>query len=592
MPKKTLKVKGGSKKKGGGKKKKGRSKSPKKKAPKDVVRDAALGLTGNEILELQILREDRVSLQARVNELGDSKTVIKAQMDEMIEEEEAIFENLRSKVEKSKAYAKVLLDQRDIIERERQDAETAMQQRLQGQQRIAKDAKAKLEKVLSEWNEEKKKIELAGKALAERKSMHEKIKSLETDLEQANSHVAKREEEHGIITSIDKVKQEGYGVPALLLETLKCYPERRIIVRDAIAALTRVLHPTNADFVYEKGGVDCILNGLHDHMEDAQIQANGCRFLWQILIQGDTAPILAKLEERECLMFVLDAMQRHSDERHLHYNAVGLACLLVPKLRMQIESNHNNIAKDLAKMSKHNEKTTSGGRASTGSLPSLTGKSSGKTMINNLTKNSGMGMLALKKMTKKSAAVDLPSAEVLRSRQTTSDTVRMLFAAMDYRDGDGLAAQWCCTVLSSIIFKRAEQEVGHTLPGPSELPSLVRKHALDTIKRSVDDGERGFVSQMVHLLKSYRGKRHDVMQGMVGLMLVQLLPDDPVKKTKYLKVYKQYQVPQAVTEVAKQEHVHKDKDLLSILSEILTYFAYPIPEDPSKKKKFGMLFSR
>lgn len=159
MPKKTLKVKGGSKKKGGGKKKKGRSKSPKKKAPKDVVRDAALGLTGNEILELQILREDRVSLQARVNELGDSKTVIKAQMDEMIEEEEAIFENLRSKVEKSKAYAKVLLDQRDIIERERQDAEAAMQQRLQGQQRIAKDAKAKLEKVLSEWNDEKKKIE-------------------------------------------------------------------------------------------------------------------------------------------------------------------------------------------------------------------------------------------------------------------------------------------------------------------------------------------------------------------------------------------------------------------------------------------------
>ena len=59
----------------------------------------------------------------------------------MIEDEEEVFENLRSKVEKSKAYAKVLLDQRDIIERERQDAETVMQQRFQAQQRIAKESK-------------------------------------------------------------------------------------------------------------------------------------------------------------------------------------------------------------------------------------------------------------------------------------------------------------------------------------------------------------------------------------------------------------------------------------------------------------------
>lgn len=582
-----MKVKGGKKKKGGGKKKKGRSKSPKKKAPKDVVRDAALNLTGNEVLELQILREDRVSLQTRVNELGDSNTMIQKQMDQMKEEEEAIFENLRSKVEKSKAYAKVLLDQRDIIERERQDAETAMQQRLQAQQRIAKDAKAKLEKVLIEWEDEKKKIALAGKAMAERKSLQEKIKSLEIDLENSKSHVAKREQEHEIITSIDKVTQEAYGVPALLLETLKSYPERCVIVRDAIGALTRILHPSNAGFVYEKGGIDCILHSLRDHIDDAQIQANGCRFLWQILIQGETTVILEELEEKECLMFVLNAMQKHSDERHLHYNAVGLACLLIPKLRAQIESNHDNVAKDLARLSKKGS-----GRASTGSLPSLVGKSNGKTMINNLTKNSGMGMLALKKMTKTTGAVEIPNAEVLRSRQTTSDTVRMLFAAMDYRDGDGLAAQWCCTVLSAIIFKRAEQEVGHRLPGPTELPSLVRKHALETIKRSVDDGERGFVSRMVHLLRSYRGKRHDVMQGMVGLMIVQLLPDDPVKKTKCLKIYKQYQVPQSVTEVAKQEHVHKDKDLLNILSEILNYFAFPIPEDPNKKKKFGMLFAR
>ena len=442
-----------------------------------------------------------------------------------------------------------------------------------------------MQEVLSQWEDEKKKIEMAGKALAERKSLQEKIKMLEKDLEKSSAHIDMREEEYSIIASIDKVKDEGYGVPALLMETMTKYPNRRIIVRDSIAALTRVLHPTNANFVYEKGGVDRVLQGLHDHKEDAQIQANGCRFLWQILIQGNTPPILRVLEEKECLMFVLDAMQRHADERHLHYNAVGLACLLIPKLRKEIEANHEDVKREYGMPDKKKN-------AGTTSLPSLTRKSAGRVMVNNLTKNNGVGMRALKKMSKKTKFKDMPSAAVLRSRQTTSDTVRMIFAAMDYRDGDGLAATWCCTVLCSIIFKRAEQEVAHKMPGPQETPSLVRKHALDTIKRSVEGAEKGFIYRMVHLLRSYRGRRHAAMQGMVCLMIVQLLPDDPVKKTKYLKLYKEFQVPQSVMDVCKQEHAHRDKALLAVLTEILNYFAFPVPEDPKKKKKFGMLFAR
>ena len=84
----------------------------------------------------------------------------------------------------------------------------------------------------------------------------------------------------------------------------------------------------------------------------------------------------------------------------------------------------------------------------------------------------------------------------------------------------------------------------------------------------------------------------NLVQGMVGLMIVQMLPEDPVKKTQYLKRYKEYQVPQAVSDVCKQEHVHRDKDLFNVLCEILNYFAFPIPEDPKKRKKFGMLFAR
>ena len=174
MAKKTMKVKGG-KKKG---KKKGK-KGKKKKKGLDVVRDSALSLTGNEVMELQILREDRVELQKRCNELSSSETVLRKRMESIHEDTEEVFENLRSKVEKSKAYAKVLLDQRDIIERERQDAESAMQQRFAGQQRIAKESKKKLNAVLSQWEDEKKKIEMGGKALAERAAREAKIKQLE-----------------------------------------------------------------------------------------------------------------------------------------------------------------------------------------------------------------------------------------------------------------------------------------------------------------------------------------------------------------------------------------------------------------------------
>ena len=349
-------------------------------------------------MELQILREDRVELQKRCNELSSSETVLRKRMESIHEDTEEVFENLRSKVEKSKAYAKVLLDQRDIIERERQDAESAMQQRFAGQQRIAKESKKKLNAVLSQWEDEKKKIEMGGKALAERAAREAKIKELEQTLKKANDHVALREEEHNIITSIEKVEQQVFGIPALLLETLVRYPEMRIIVSDAIKSLISILSSANADFVYEKNGIELILRAMHDNKADAKIQKNSCRFLWQIMIQGNTAAILDKLEKKECIMYVLDAMQRHTDERHLHYNAVGLACVLIPKLRRSIESNHTDTYNKKSKKMK--DTTTSRKMRSSSSLPSLTRGKTGKTLMSNLNKGGGMGM-RIEKNTKK-----------------------------------------------------------------------------------------------------------------------------------------------------------------------------------------------
>ena len=107
------------------------------------------------------------------------------------------------------------------------------------------------------------------------------------------------------------------------------------------------------------------------------------------------------LQKKECIMYVLDAMQRHTDERHLHYNAVGLACVLIPKLRRSIESNHTDTYNKKSKKMK--DTTTSSKMRSSSSLPSLTRGKTGKTLMSNLNKGGGMGMRALKKMTQKNA---------------------------------------------------------------------------------------------------------------------------------------------------------------------------------------------
>ena len=60
MAKKTMKVKGKEERE---RRKAGRRVERKKKKSADVIRDSALALTGNEVMELQILREDEWSFR-------------------------------------------------------------------------------------------------------------------------------------------------------------------------------------------------------------------------------------------------------------------------------------------------------------------------------------------------------------------------------------------------------------------------------------------------------------------------------------------------------------------------------------------------
>ena len=126
MPVKVGKGKKG-KKGSKGKKKKGKkgSKGKKKKGKKAPakLKKIAGELSTDQLLQYQIMKEDRTALQKRAKDSEDKISILDKKLHQINEDQTDIFENLRSKVEKSRAYAKVLLDQRDVLEREKKEVE-------------------------------------------------------------------------------------------------------------------------------------------------------------------------------------------------------------------------------------------------------------------------------------------------------------------------------------------------------------------------------------------------------------------------------------------------------------------------------------
>ena len=209
MPVKVGKGKGkkkGSKKKGKkkGGKKKGSKKKGKKKGSKTsgLLKKIAGDLSTDQLLQYRIMKEDRVNLQTRCKGAEDKNSLLAMKLKQIGEDQSDIFENLRSKVEKSKAYAKVLLDQRDVLEREKKDSIEALESQVDKKAAQLRHSRGQLKTLKERWSEQQGRMTSAAHTLAVRAEMEEKARQLEQQLAETSKINSLRESQNSIISSV------------------------------------------------------------------------------------------------------------------------------------------------------------------------------------------------------------------------------------------------------------------------------------------------------------------------------------------------------------------------------------------------------
>jgi len=324
------KKKKGKKKKGkGGKRKKGkRSKSPAK------LKKIAGELSTDQLLQYKIMKEDRFALQQRAKQAEDKNTLLDKKLKQLTEDQTDIFENLRSKVEKSKAYAKVLLDQRDVLEREKKDSIEALESQLEKRGAQYRNSRGQLKMLKERWQEQQGRMKSAAHTLAVRAEMEEKTRTLEKQLKNTNQINDLRESQNSIISSVEQ-NAEIKAVTAMLLECIKQFPTLGLVQRESIQSLTKILNLKNSDLVLEANGIELVIRAIRTHRNDVTLLAACCRLLWRLYVDADHHQVCVRFAKTGARDEVLTSLQTHPSDRHLHYNVVGiLRCMLGPHAAM------------------------------------------------------------------------------------------------------------------------------------------------------------------------------------------------------------------------------------------------------------------
>ena len=326
MPVKVGKGKKG-KKGSKGKKKKGKkgSKGKKKKGKKAPakLKKIAGELSTDQLLQYQIMKEDRTALQKRAKDSEDKISILDKKLHQINEDQTDIFENLRSKVEKSRAYAKVLLDQRDVLEREKKDSIEALESQLEKKAAQLRGKRNQLKMLKERWNEQQGRMQSAAQTLAVRASMEENARRLEKELEETKSINHLRESQNAIISSITE-HAEIKAVAAMLLECLKQFPSLVVVQRESIQSLTKILNLKNCDLVIESGGIEMIIHAIREHRHDVTLLAACCRLMWRLYVDADHRKVCHLFAKHNARDEVLTSLQNHPSDRHLHYNVVGI----------------------------------------------------------------------------------------------------------------------------------------------------------------------------------------------------------------------------------------------------------------------------
>jgi hypothetical protein len=399
------KKKGGKKK--GGKKKGGKKKGKKGGSSKGAFKRAADELAADERLQFNIMKEDHGTLLGRARGAEDKNTLLQTKLKHLQEDEQDIFENLRSKVEKSRAYAKVLLDQRDVLEREKKDAVEALEGQLDKQTGLLRHSRGQLKILKERWHEQQDRMKSAAHTLAARAETEGKMRQLEHDLHDARTQVHLRESQNEIISSI-KENAQHQAVAAMLLECLKQFPDMVVVQRESVSSLTKILNLRNFQLVLDAHGVSLALKAVRAHRHDEHLVTACLRLLWRLFVDGGKDVVEPLLLQHGCLDEVLTSLQTHPVCRRMHYNSVGLLKCLLPKgscdyvpkgrRRSQKERHQKNTDHDHHKhhhhhhhhlersvISPNSRASSSGGGVS---VPQTTGESSLPSLTNNPSRSS------------------------------------------------------------------------------------------------------------------------------------------------------------------------------------------------------------
>ena len=637
MPVKVGKGKGGKKKgrkKKGGKKKKGqRSKSPKKGA----FKRAADELAADERLQFNIMKEDHGKLLQRARGAEDQSTMLRTKLKHLQEDEKDIFENLRSKVEKSRAYAKVLLDQRDVLEREKKDAIEALEGQLDKQTSQLRHAKGQLKILKERWHEQQDRMKSAAHTLATRAETEEKMRQLEKSLHDATIQVKLRESQNEIISSI-KENAQHQAVAAMLLECLKQFPDMVVVQRESVASLTKILNLHNCNLVLNSNGVGLTLASIRDHRGDQHLVAACMRLLWRLFVDAGKEVVEPLLTENGCLNEVLTSLQMHPSSRRIHYNAVGLlkcllpegSCNFAPKRRKERRNQYQktdstnifkrNVSSPFSRASSSHSnlvpQTTIESLPSLSKTPSRSRARSPASLLKSVSTPMLPEIVTPTQIRSTSMAwnaneekdeveereerddiktmISLKTVQKWRSKMAKKIDVGPIVAALC-----ACMTRWptkieivekCIAVLATLFFEETEM-MAKGLKDYSSMRSLERGEAqrgfaLVVIDEVITGGERAFLQLLVNNLKNFEGSTsHEiVLQGMICLMFKKILPDDPELKTLYLRAFKELDIPKRVFSVMSLPHAMVDSDLRNVGLWILEYFAMPPPTKRKKKK--------
>jgi hypothetical protein len=269
------------------------------------------------------MKEDRTSLQERCKLAEDKNALLETKLKQISEDQTDIFENLRSKVEKSKAYAKVLLDQRDVLEREKKDSIEALQSQLDKKAAHLRHSKTQLKTLKERWQEQQGRMKSAAHTLAVRAEMEERERTLEKQLNDTKMINSLRESQNSIISSV-KENIEEKAVAAMLMECLKQFPHLKIVQRESVQSLTKILNLRNCQLIIDSSGIQLVMRAMKEHKEDVTLLAACCRLLWRIYVDADHEQVCKLFALHHTRDVILSVLQLHPSDRHLHYNIVGL----------------------------------------------------------------------------------------------------------------------------------------------------------------------------------------------------------------------------------------------------------------------------